>query len=260
MISKVLPAARSFRVCCRYVCEDQTRAQILKTDGVRGHDPDLMAKDFEFQRSLRPDKHQAVFHSVLSFYPGERPTDKQMVEIAEKYLDRIGMIDTQFVIAKHTDTDHLHMHVIGNRVDNSGQAIDEGWLGLKGKKVAQVLTEEYHLKPALSKNMELTHHQNLQPAEATRYQIYAALMETVGKSEGWADLEQRLSKKGIDTKYKFNAETREAEGISFRLGKQCFKGSQIDREFTLKGLERHFAERELELQQSLYFGLSHSHR
>jgi hypothetical protein len=100
MISKVLPAARSFRACCQYVCQDQTRAQVLKTQGVRGHDYSLMAKDFEFQRSLRPDKHQAVFHSVLSIYPGEKPTDKKVVEIAEQCLDRIGIINTQFVIAK----------------------------------------------------------------------------------------------------------------------------------------------------------------
>jgi hypothetical protein len=260
MISKVLPAARSFRACCQYVCQDQKRAHVLKTQGVRGHDHSLMAKDFEHQRSRRPDKHQAVFHSVLSFYPGEKPTDKKMVEIAEQYLERIGMVNTQFVVAKHTDKDHLHLHVIGNRVDNNGKAIDEGWLGLKGKKVAQQLTEEYHLRPALSKNMALTHHKNLQPAEAKRYRIYAALVESVGKSEDLVDLERRLSKRGIDIQYKLNPETREAEGISFRLGKQCFKGSQIDREFSLKALERHFAEKELELQQSLYFGLSHSHR
>jgi len=99
-----------------------------------------MANDFENQQTLRPDKHQAVFHSVLSFYPGEEVTDKKMVEIAEQHLTRIGMVNTQYVIAKHTDKDHLHMHVIANRVDNEGHSIEEGWLGLRAKKVAQELT------------------------------------------------------------------------------------------------------------------------
>ena len=94
-------------------------------EGVRGHDHKLMADDFEMQRMLRPEKHQAVFHSVLSFYPGEKVEDKKMVEIAEQYLSRIGVTNTQYVIAKHTDRDHLHMHVIGNRVDNEGRSIDE---------------------------------------------------------------------------------------------------------------------------------------
>src|SRR6266702_3850142 len=118
MISKVLPAARSFRCCCQYVCQDQSRSQVLKAQGVRGHDYKLMAKDFESQRILRPEKHQAVFHSVLSFFPEEKPDDKQMVAIAEKYLEQIGVRNTQYIIAKHIDKGHLHMHVIANRVDN----------------------------------------------------------------------------------------------------------------------------------------------
>ncbi len=111
MISKILPAARSFHSCCRYVCQDQSRAEVLKAEGVRGHNYKSMAQDFEHQRNLRPDKHQAVFHAVLSFYPGENVADKKMVEIAENYLERIGMVNTQYVVAKHTDKEHPHMHI-----------------------------------------------------------------------------------------------------------------------------------------------------
>src|SRR5580698_7041862 len=103
MISKVLPAARSFGPCCQYVCQDQSRAEVLKVEGVRGHDWKLMAEDFEHQRNLRTNKNQAVFHAVLSFYPGEKVSDNKMVDIAEKYLERIGMVNTQYAITKHTD-------------------------------------------------------------------------------------------------------------------------------------------------------------
>ncbi len=251
MISKVLPAAGSFRSCCKYVCQDQSRAQVLKAQGVRGYNYKLMAKDFEHQRILRPEKHQAVFHSVLSFYPGEKHTDGKMVEIAEKYLERIGMTNTQYVIAKHIDKDHLHMHVIANRVDNQGRSIDESWIGLRGKKVAQELTREYGLTPALKKNLQLTHPESLQPSEARRYQIYAAIIENLPLSKDLADLESRLLRKGIDTQYKVNDQIQEPEGISFRLGKQCFKGSKIDPEFSIYGLEKHFEEKKLALEEGL---------
>lgn len=266
MISKVLPAARSFRSCCQYVCQDQSRAQVLKVEGVRGHDYSLMAKDFEHQRMLRPEKHQAVFHSVLSFHPGEKPADSKMVAIAEEYLQRIGMTNTQYVIAKHIDKDHLHMHVIANRVDNQGQSIDESWMGLRGKKVAQQLTQEYGLTPALKKDLQLTHAEFLQPSEARRYQIYAAIQENLPRSRNLADLEARLLKRGIDTQYKVNEQTHEREGISFRLEKQCFKGSQIDREFSFKRLEEHFEKQQLALEQQMrqtdeyHFRQSYSHR
>lgn len=262
MISKVLPAARSFRCCCQYVCQDQSRSRVLKAEGVRGHDYRLMAKDFEHQRLLRPEKHQAVFHGVLSFFPEEKPDDQQMVAIAEKYLERIGVRNTQYVIAKHTDRGHLHMHVIGNRVDNEGRSIEEGWMGLRGKKAAQQLTREYKLTPAVKKNLHLTHEESLQPSEAKRYQIYHAIREHLPKSEDLADLERRLLKQGIDTQYKYNPKTQQPEGISFRLEKQCFKGSQIDREFSLKGLEKQILQQRLvqEIGEERHIGRSHSHR
>jgi len=260
MISKILPAARSFHSCCRYVCQDQSRAEVLKAEGVRGHNYKSMAQDFEHQRILRPDKHQAVFHAVLSFYPGENVADKKMVEIAEKYLERIGMVNTQYVVAKHTDTEHPHMHVIANRVNNDGKSVAEGWIGLQAKKVAQDLTKEYGLRVAEKKDLALTHHESLQPAEAKRYYIFEAVTDCLEKSKDLIDLEVKLLKRGIDTQYKYNDKTHEPEGISFRYEKQCFKGSQIDREFSLKGLERHFEAKQQSLDQEREEqDLSHSH-
>jgi MobA/VirD2-like, nuclease domain len=259
MISKVLPAAQSFHSCCRYVCEDKTRAEVLKVEGVRGHDHKLMADDFERQRFLRSNKQHAVFHSVLSFYPGEKIEDKKMVEIAEQYLEKIGMVNTQYAIAKHTDRDHLHMHVIANRVDNDGHPIDEGWLGLRAKKVAQGLTEEHHLKVAEKKNLRLTHKENLQPAEAKRYYIYEAILDGLKRCEDLTELESRLLKRGIDTQYRYNVQTGEAEGISFRYGKQCYKGSEIDRKFSINGLENHFEHKRLAKEQEQRYGHGYSH-
>jgi hypothetical protein len=144
---------RSFRGCCRYVCKDMKRSVVLDTEGVRGHDYRLMAEDFEMQQQLRPSKHRAVFHGILSFYPGEKPTDEKMVAIAREYLEKNGIIDTQYSITKHTDKSHLHMHVIANLVNNNGKVINDNWLGLRAKKVSQALTLKHELKQALRKDL-----------------------------------------------------------------------------------------------------------
>ncbi len=93
MLSKVL-TGHSFYGSIRYIHQDENRATILATEGVRGHDYKLMIQDFELQHQLRPSKKQACFHGILSFYPGENPGDKTMVEIAKKYLDEIGITNT----------------------------------------------------------------------------------------------------------------------------------------------------------------------
>ncbi len=107
MISKVVTGS-SFRGVCKYVCEDQKRAMVLETEGVRGHDYKLMASDFEAQHAYRPTLNNAVFHAILSFYPGEKIDDKIMVDIAKEYLQKPGITETQFAITKHIDKDHPH--------------------------------------------------------------------------------------------------------------------------------------------------------
>lgn len=88
MISKVI-TGKTFYGACKYICKDKTRAVILETEGVRAHDYKLMAKDFELQHQLRPTLRKAVFHGILSFYPGEKLEDKKMAEIAKEYLQEL---------------------------------------------------------------------------------------------------------------------------------------------------------------------------
>ncbi len=71
MISKVI-IGKTFYGACRYVCMDKRRAVVLTTEGVRDYDYKLMAKDFELQHSMRPSLTKAVFHGIISFYPGEK--------------------------------------------------------------------------------------------------------------------------------------------------------------------------------------------
>jgi hypothetical protein len=207
-----------------------------------------MAEDFEHQRTLRPEKSQAVFHAVLSFYPRERVSDDKMVQIAQQYLERIGMVNTQYAITKHTDKDHLHMHIIANRVGKDGHSIDESWVGLRAKKVAQELTGEHELVVAKEKNLDLTHQHSLQPGEAKRYYIYAAIAESLENSSNFTQLHRKLLKRGIETRIRYNDQTQEPEGISFRYGKQCYKGSEIDRDFSFKRLESHFEAKQMDLE------------
>jgi len=49
MISKVI-LSKSFYGACKYICENEKRAVILETEGVRDHNYKLMASDFEMQR------------------------------------------------------------------------------------------------------------------------------------------------------------------------------------------------------------------
>ncbi|HEY4147312.1 MAG TPA: relaxase/mobilization nuclease domain-containing protein, partial [Chitinophagaceae bacterium] len=236
MISKQLQAD-SFYHTCRYVC-DKPGAEVLLVEEVRGHDYRLMAEDFMIQQQMRPSKQKACLHAILSFYPGENPSDETLKEITLKYLSGLGVVNTQFAVIKHTDKAHLHLHIVANMVNNDGKAIADSWIGLRGKKLAQQLTEEYQLIPALKKNLDLTHLEALNQSEADKYTIYQAIAENLPLCRTMEELEKSLLKRGIETQYKYKGQTAEKQGISFKLGDYCFKGSQVDRKFSLAGLQK----------------------
>ncbi len=121
MISKVI-LGKTFSGACRYVCSDQKRAVVLETEGVRDYNHKLMAADFDRQHDLRSSLSKVVFHSIISFYPGEKVSDQLMIQIAKEYLQQMQITDTQFAIVKHTDKQHMHLHIIANLVDNNGRA------------------------------------------------------------------------------------------------------------------------------------------
>jgi len=252
MISKPVPAD-SFYHTCRYICQ-KPGAEVLIAEGVRGHNYKVMAEDFIRQQQLRPTKEKACFHSILSYHPKEKPSNEIMMEIAREYLKRLGIVNTQFSVSKHTDKAHPHLHVVANMVDNNGKAISDSWIGLRGKKIAQQLTREYNLIPAIEKDLSLTHVEAMSEAEAMKYKIYQAIAESLPSCRTIDDLKKRLLTQGIEVQYKYKGQTQEQQGISFKMGNVCFKGSQVDRKYSLAGLQKiveHQQRQEQEISQKV---------
>ena len=238
MISKTFVTGKTFGQIVPYVCEDLKRAQILKVVGVRAHDLDLMVQDFETQQALANQlKEKPVYHNVLSYPHGENPGDGQLVEIGERFMQEIRMADTQYIIVKHTDKEHLHLHILANRVSNDGSIVGEGLVIERGIEAARKLTQEYGLRQEQGKNLRQTNRQALHEPDAKRYRLYELIKEVLPGCQQMEDLEQRLLERGVSMRYRIDQESGRRQGISFRIENHSFKGSEVDRAYSLKGLE-----------------------
>jgi hypothetical protein len=122
-----------------------------------------------------------------------------MIQIAREYLEALDIVNTQYAIVKHTDRAHLHLHILANMVDNEGKPIKDGWIGLRGKKVAQGLTRKYDLIPAEGKHLDKTYLEALSQSEVNRYKIYQAIVDSLPHCQSLPDLEKRLIAQGIYT-------------------------------------------------------------
>lgn len=243
MFDRIFLPARSFRRVCRYVCHDEQRAEVIYQEGVRGHDHRLMAYDFNAISQLRTRTQKPVFHGVLSFHADERMDDAKMIEIAGKFLDKIRLKDMQYVVTKHIDKAHLHVHIIANRIDYKGKYIDQSWDHLQAMKATRELVQEYKLMLHPRKIVQQTNLQALDARDAKRYKIYQAIKDSLPSCRNFAELQNRLLKLGVETRYRYNERTGRREGVSFRYERQAFKGGKVDPAFTLHKLEQALVQR-----------------
>lgn len=249
MIGKSIKG-KSFAGCVRY-CVNKPDATILEAEGVRIQNAATIASDFNLQRLLNPELGKAVGHTVLSWTEADKPklNDRLMVEIAKKYMQQMSITDTQYLIVKHTDRDHPHVHIIFNRVNNKGKTITDQNDYARNSKVCRSLTEAYGLHIAAGKNR--VKRERLKTGDRQRYQIYDALRATLHHARSWEHIQAALQQKGIQTIFKYKSGTNQVQGVSFKKDGLTFKGSAIDRAMSFAGIEKILALRQqlVSLQQ-----------
>ena len=250
MISKVIKPAKSFARICQYLLKNREQARVIISEGVRDYDHHKMATDFELQAGSNPNLASPVQHIILAFAPGEEIEEEKHSQIARDYLLGLQLHQTQFVVVSHKDKKHEHLHIVLNRVGNDGKTIKDNFLGLRGKKMAQALTQTHGLKPAICKNLKQSHLGQMNPYDRTRYEIYETIRKGLSISQDFHQLEAYLKKQQITLIYKFKGKTREIQGLSFAKGEFRYKGSEIDRRFSYGNLKR-FYKHDLQIQRTV---------
>jgi hypothetical protein len=146
-----------------------------------------------------------------------------MRQVAKEYLHEIEMRNTQYVVVKHADKEHLHMHIVANRIDNDGQIIGKGFIVERGIKAAERLTEKHHLQQEKGKNLDLTNMEALHEPDAKRYKLYQAIRRHLPGCR-LEDLEKRLLAEGITVRYRQDPVSGQRQGISFGIENYKFAG------------------------------------
>ena len=227
MIAKIVQG-RGFRGVVNYVL-DKDNAQLLYAEGVRTKDKDSIIQSFVTQSRMNPKIAKPVAHISLDFSVQDKAklTDEFMVGVAQEYLKKMGYENTQYIIARHHDTDHPHVHLVINRIDNDGKRITDQNEKLRNTKVCMELTKKYGLYIASGKENVKEH--RLKEPDKTKYEIYHALQLTIPKCRNWQQLQVELQKSGITVDLRKNGSTEQIQGVRFEKNGYGFNGSKVDR-------------------------------
>ena len=238
MIGKIKKGS-GFKGCVNYVLGKE-QAVLLHADGVLTESRSDIIRSFCMQTGMNPDLKKPVGHIALSYSAVDAPklTDEKVVQLAQEYMREMKITDTQYIIVRHQDREHPHVHIVFNRIDNNGKTISDRNDMYRNEQVCKKLKAKHGLY--FAKGKEHVKQCRLREPDKSKYEIYNTVKDEIGKSRNWQQLQTKLAEKGIGIHFKYRGQTGEVQGISFSKGEYTFKGSEIDRSFSFSKLDKCF--------------------
>lgn len=236
MIAKIMKGS-DFRGVVSYILNDEKGTQIIDADGLFLENNDTIAQGFIGQAQMNPKVTKAVGHIALSFSKEDAPrlNNAIMAQIAREYMERMGIKETQYLIGRHFDKEHPHVHIAFNRIDNNGKTISDRNDRFRSERICKELTKKYGLHFANGK--EQVKMDRLREPDKTRYELYQILKAEVGRCKDWQTLLDRLERQGVGVQFKYKGQTDEIQGIVFSMNGYRFNGSKVDRQFSYSKID-----------------------
>lgn len=243
MIAKAT-VGRGFRGAVEY--DLQEGKSVLLDTNLAGHTPRSLAKEFGEVRQLRPTLGKAVFHVSLSAALGEHLTDDQWRAIAHRYLEGMDFTDNQYVVSRHTDTDHEHIHLVINRIQFSGDVVNDFQYKRRQEAIMRTIERDYGLTPvAPSRDAERQAPTQGEIEYAARtgqpsikQQLQGLCDAAMRECRSLSDYVARLEVVGVDVIPTIQLNGAKVSGLMYRLNETLMKGSDLGKAYSPAGLAK----------------------
>lgn len=211
-----------------------------------GTNPDELATEFRFAKMLNPKVSKAVYHASLSLPHDEKLNDDLWDEMAQKYLEAMGFDMNQYVLVRHTDRNHDHIHIVASRIRLDGTTVSDSWDYKRSETVLRQLEREYGVQtvPLSSEKNERSpttgERRQLERTgeESVRAKLQRSLLEATEQDLTMPQLIESLQKCRINVRIAY-IPTGAVKGISYELNEVAFSGTHLGKAYTFGGLQKH---------------------
>ena len=250
MIAKIMKGS-GFKGVINYILEPKKGTELIDSLGVRTDGINHIVQSFIDQTELNPRVSKVVGHISLSFSVQDSPklNNEWMAQIAREYMEKMGIKDTQYIIGRHFDKEHPHVHIAFNRIDNNGKTISDRNDRFRSEKICKELTAKHGLYFADGKEKVKEH--RLKEPDKTKYEIYQALKAEITRCRDWKTLLSHLKMQDIDVRFKYKGNSQEVQGIIFEKNSYLFNGSKVDRSFSYSKIDFALQQNDREHEQQM---------
>lgn len=101
---------------------------------------------FERRNELNERAQTKTLHVSLNFDPSEKFSNDKLLNIAEDYMNKIGFGDQPYLVYKHEDAGHPHIHVVATTIRSDGSRINTHNIGRnQSEKARKEIEQTYKL-------------------------------------------------------------------------------------------------------------------
>lgn len=202
-------------------------------------------KEFNIVRQQKPNLSKAVYHVSLNlpYEDSKKLSDEKFANLARDYLEGMDFKANQYILYKHLDVDHCHIHIVANRVDFSGNVVSDSHDYKRSETLIRKLEQKYNLTELVRKEESNVLSKGeiekcLRTGESPdRLVLQSIINELLKQYLTMHEFSEKL--KGKDIEVKLNKSTTGlVSGISFKYKEVTYKGSKINRSLSYNNLTK----------------------
>lgn len=151
----------------------QKRAECILAENFL-KDADRLTYDDKLQRlQRRMELNKDVstsYHISLNFDPSDKLSDTALREISRTYMKELGFERQPYLVYKHNDSGHPHLHIVTTHVQRNGDPIEMYKIGANQSEKARLYIEEkFNLMTAEKKRQTQTQTQKIDGIQKVVY-------------------------------------------------------------------------------------------
>lgn len=223
-------------------------SEVLDTN-MLGNNPRELAKEIGYIRKMKTEITKPMYHISLNLPHGEDLHNSRFIDIAHDYMNEMGFVNNQYMIHRHFDREHNHIHIVLNRVSLDGTLVSDKYDFLRSTKTIRMLEKKYGLQELVSQDKSISKPINKGLIEQykrtkdvpAKKVLQVLLSNVVPNVSTWDELHLQIKQHNAKMLI-HKTSTGKPYGVSFEYNGIAFKGRQLSRDFSFNSITKQIQE------------------
>ncbi len=232
---------KGFRGALRHNLEKVAKnvAEVLDHSFVEVSEKSIL-KEVLMVKVMRPNLQKFFYHTSINFPPTEDLSNATMIQIGQEYLRDSGFTQHQYIMFRHHNANHPHLHILVNRIGYDGKVLSDSNDFARCEEILRRLEKKYKLAEVISSRqarvraitkdeMEMMKRTN---SPSVKMWLQATIKKTLEDNPGKTVQEfiGALESKGINLLFN-QASTGYVSGVSYGYEGFLVTGSKLGNDF-----------------------------